>query len=300
MKARLWVINLFVVATIVSWPYSANAVTISFKESENSVNGMEVFPVLPPGMGQTTVTTDLGMCAGGAAPPCVLMQANGKETASVNVSVPAGTFLDPDVTRVPLGPPPAADSHLARAFLQQSSIPNADISDRVELKFISGGGAPAPDQINLTFTSDLPEDNLNFVDHTRVTFINDFIAADTGGDVVLNNKFFTGPVTDLFLQRGYCQNPPCGPRANLPTGYTITAQSDVETAPEPSPLPLLAIGVIGLAFYKWRVAHKLRSGPIVSWRRGTRSLAVEPNPRAQHVEITEDELVVHLRDGPEG
>ena len=31
-----------------------------------------------------------------------------------------------------------------------------------------------------------------------------------------------------------------------------------------------------------------------------RSLAVEPNPRAQHVEITEDELVVHLRDGPEG
>lgn len=28
-----------------------------------------------------------------------------------------------------------------------------------------------------------------------------------------------------------------------------------------------------------------------------RSLAVEPNPRAQHVEITADELVVHLRDG---
>jgi hypothetical protein len=124
----------------------------------------------------------------------------------------------------------------------------------VELKFISGGGAPAPDQINLTFTSDLPEDNLNFVDHTRVTFINDFIAADTGGDVVLNTKFFTGPVTDLFLQRGYCQNPPCGPRANLPTGYTITARSDVETVPEPSTLALLAIGIIGLAFYMWRVA----------------------------------------------
>ncbi len=28
-----------------------------------------------------------------------------------------------------------------------------------------------------------------------------------------------------------------------------------------------------------------------------RSLAVEPNPRAQQVEITEDELIVHLRDG---
>jgi len=28
-----------------------------------------------------------------------------------------------------------------------------------------------------------------------------------------------------------------------------------------------------------------------------RSLAVEPNPRAQRVEITDDELVVHLRDG---
>jgi Protein of unknown function (DUF2442) len=28
-----------------------------------------------------------------------------------------------------------------------------------------------------------------------------------------------------------------------------------------------------------------------------RSLAVEPNPRAQHVEVSDDELVVHLRDG---
>ena len=27
------------------------------------------------------------------------------------------------------------------------------------------------------------------------------------------------------------------------------------------------------------------------------SLAVEPNPRAQHVELTDDELVVYLRDG---
>jgi len=28
-----------------------------------------------------------------------------------------------------------------------------------------------------------------------------------------------------------------------------------------------------------------------------RSLAVEPNPRAHHVELTEDELIVYLRDG---
>ena len=28
-----------------------------------------------------------------------------------------------------------------------------------------------------------------------------------------------------------------------------------------------------------------------------RSLAAEPNPRAQHVELTEDELVVYLHDG---
>ncbi len=28
-----------------------------------------------------------------------------------------------------------------------------------------------------------------------------------------------------------------------------------------------------------------------------RSLAIEPNPRAQHVEFTEDELVVYLQDG---
>jgi len=28
-----------------------------------------------------------------------------------------------------------------------------------------------------------------------------------------------------------------------------------------------------------------------------RSLAVGPNPRAHHVEVTEDELVVYLRDG---
>jgi len=28
-----------------------------------------------------------------------------------------------------------------------------------------------------------------------------------------------------------------------------------------------------------------------------RFLAVEPNPRAHHVELTEDELIVYLRDG---
>jgi hypothetical protein len=65
MKARLWVVQLFIIATIVSWPYSANAVTISFTENESRIDSTELFPTP-----HTTVTTDLGMCAGGGAPPC--------------------------------------------------------------------------------------------------------------------------------------------------------------------------------------------------------------------------------------
>ena len=279
MRARLWVVNLFAVATILSWPHSVNAVTISFREAEAVINGMEEFPK-PPTPQTTVTTTGLGPCVGGA-PPCVLGQANGTETASIDLRVPGGTdalgepdtgtFIDPDRTRLPrLGPPPdAADKHVARALLLERGGFEGDISDIVELRFIFGNGGP--DQISIKFMSDSPENNLGKIPDGFV-----FEEVETNrfpstppppplmrNDVVLNSKFFTGPIGNSALQHPYCQNPVrdvttgriiggCA-SANLPMNWTITARSDPETVPEPSTLALLAISIVGLALYRWRV-----------------------------------------------
>ena len=282
MRARLWVVNLFVVATIVSWPYSADAVTISFREAEGGGNGIEVFP--QPPTPHTTVTTDLGSCVGGA-PPCVLGQANGTESASIDLRVPGGkdalgdpdngTFLDPDRTRLPrLGPPAPADQHLARALLLEKDAFEADISDIVELRFIWGNGGP--DQISIKFMSDSPENNLGHIPDGfvfREVEANRFPSTPPPpplmrNDIVLNTKFFTGPIDNSDLQHPYCQNPVrdratgliiggCA-SANLPAGWTISAQSDPETVPEPPTLALLVIGILGLVFCRWRVVRANR------------------------------------------
>jgi hypothetical protein len=167
--------------------------------------------------------------------------------------VPFNAFADPDNVRQaipPLPPQNPADSRLARAFLLENATPD-DISDIVVLQFISGGGtptAPAPDQINITFTSDA-SDNFG---RTPNGFVFAEKGVETGGNIELNPIFFTGPVNTPAQHRGYCQAGPCGANADLPSGWTITAQSDVETVPESSTLALLVIGVLGLVFCGWR------------------------------------------------
>jgi hypothetical protein len=164
--------------------------------------------------------------------------------------------MDPDATRTSLPPLAPADQHIARAYLLEDLGLAGVISDVVTLQFFPNGqfgtGAGVFDDVELRFVSDSPEDNLG---RTPAGF--GFPLLEDGTAQRLNAVFFTGPVGDPALQRGYCQNPAggppvgtsCGATSNLPTGYTIRAQSGApETSvPEPATLLLLGTALVGLA-----------------------------------------------------
>lgn len=212
---RVRVSTLVLAFTLASWPASARAVTIMFTENVSSAQGVER-PV------DITVGVDVAACpapeTSATAPPCFRRILMNPEFGFVELSVPPGTFPD------------ARESNPARALLLEPD--EKTISDQVTL-FVEPAeptGRPR-DTVNIRFDSDPIETSLGATpDRLR------FSATETGREVDLTSKFFTGTGTNLTDQY------------TLPQGFTIKATSDLDAAvPEPATLVLLAAGLVGVS-----------------------------------------------------
>jgi hypothetical protein len=218
-----------------SWPYSAHAVLIKFNESLRLVNGQEVVVTNPPAI-VPSVTIAPGVnvpnCGGGAPQPCVLGAVSGEESASVDLLVPALPNGNP-LFDVPAG-------GVATAYVLEPDMKT--ISDKLELRVFPASSQ----QLSVSFLSDSNDAGGFGRVPNGFVFSSGLTVEDNLFDATLTFAFFTGPPDNPALQRPY----------SLPSGYSITAHSDVDPGPagvpEPGTLLLLGTSLAGLSIAAWK------------------------------------------------
>lgn len=213
-------------------PRMANAaVIIDFQENGGTANAVKSVELTTT----TASATGLMGCNGAVVPPpCISATINGgpglmngeEGPAEVDLNLPPGTF----VTLAPGATPTTVLGYLMDRG-------GKTISDIVALRIINLAGLQTA---SITFNSNSTTSNFlpipdGFVFNTAIEGM-----PTTASHVDISRQFFTGPADTPRDQRPYA----------LPTGYMITALSDVDQIPEPSSLFVLGCGLIGL----WLVA----------------------------------------------